>query len=231
MANSVIIKIPYTSRLTFLIALSAFLISIYLSWPKIVNFYDFKEWQVGDWLLFLQLLVVFVSALIAFMTIKASKNSSRERATLDTILNDNNDRDLSLAKVLVLNFDKNPLKYLETSKEDFSKANSREPCVSLSELCEFDPNKLTKIESDIRRHMIHVLNRHEFYAIGINTNLLDEKLFKRMHCNNIINLWEAVSPAVTHLRKKSQKTTYYKELELLALRWSENPLVENDLKK
>lgn len=220
-----------TSRMTLILASSAFLISAYTVLPQVISFYDFKDWRVSDWLLFLQLLVIGVSAYIALSTIKSTRESSRERATLDTILNDNSDKDLSISKNIVLNFDKNPAKYLECTKAEFTQKYNREPCTSLSELCEMDPTKLEKEEYEIRRHLIHVLNRHEFYAIGVNSSLMDEVLFKRMHCNNMIRLWEAVNPAVTHLRTKSQKPTYYKEIELLALKWKENPLMESDLKK
>lgn len=219
------------SRMTLILASSAFLISTYTVLPQVISFYDFKDWKVADWLLFFQLLVIAISAYIALSTIKSSRDSSRERATLDTILNDNSDMELSVSKNIVLNFDKDPFKYLGIAKQDFVNDFKREPCTSLSELCEMESNKLQKPEYEVRGHLLHVLNRHEFYAIGVNTCLMDEVLFKRMHCNNMIRLWEAVNPAVTHLRTKSQKPTYYKEIELLALRWRENPLTENDLKK
>ncbi|MEG0265757.1 MAG: DUF4760 domain-containing protein [Erysipelotrichaceae bacterium] len=219
-----------SNRMTLILASSAFLISAYTVLPQVISFYDFKDWKVADWLLFLQLLVIAISAYIAFSTIKSARVSSRERATLDTILNDNSDKDLSISKNIVLSFDKDPMKFLGMTKEDFMKAYEREPCTSLSELCEKESNKLEKEEYEVRRHLLHVLNRHEFYAIGVNSCLMDEILFKRMHCNNMIRLWEAVNPAVTHLRTKSQKPTYYKEIELLALKWKENPLTENDLR-
>jgi len=219
------------SRLTFIFALSAFLISVYTILPQIIDFYDFKDWSVSEWLLFLQLLVIGVSAFIALSTIKSSRHSARERATLDTILNDNSDRELSISKQIVLGYDKDPQKFLGMDVEEFCERYKREPCTSLSELCEFERSELKKEEMDVRQHLMHVLNRHEFYAVGVNSGLMDESLFKRMHCNNIINLWESTSPAVTHLRKKSQKSTYYKELELLALKWNESPLTENDIKK
>lgn len=219
------------SRLTFFLALSAFLISIYTVLPQILGFYDFKDWKVADWLLLFQLLVIAITAFIAFSTITSSRFSARERATLDTILNDNNDRELSLAKQIVTAYDNNPHEILGLDKESFLINYEREACTSLSELCEKERNELGKEELEVRNHLIHVLNRHEFYAIGINTGLMDENLFKRMHCNNIVGLWEATSPAVTHLRKKSQKNTYFKELELLALRWNETPLTEKDIKR
>lgn len=219
------------SRLTLIMASSAFFITIYFNLDKIVGFYNFSTWVVSDWLLFLQLVVIAISAYIALSTIKSSRFRARERATLDTILNDNSDRELAAAKQIVLGYDKNPEKYLGLIFDEFKARYNREPCSTLSELCEFERNELKKEEMEVRQHLMHVLNRHEFYAVGVNSGLMDEMLFKRMHCNNIINLWEAVNPAVTHLRKKSQTPTYYKELELLALNWNEKPLREQDIKK
>ncbi|WP_333661042.1 DUF4760 domain-containing protein [Acinetobacter sp.] len=216
--------------ITFFLALAAFLISIYLIFPSIIAYLRIEKWSVGDWLLFLQLLVFAVSAYIAYTTIHSSKTTARERATLDTILDDNKDELLSSSKVIVLNYDKNPYKYLKLDENDFKSKFSREACTTLSELCEREATELVECEADIRRHLIMVLSRHEFYAVGINTGLLDEQLFKRMHCNNIIRLWDVTSPAITHIRKKSQKPTFFKELESLAVRWKDHPLTENDIK-
>ncbi|AXY60187.1 DUF4760 domain-containing protein [Acinetobacter sp. WCHAc010052] len=231
MANPFFKDKEVQSRLTFIFALSAFLIVLIITLPDVISFYEFKEWGISDWLLFFQLLVIAISAYIAFNTIQSTRDRSRERATLDTILKDNSDIELARSKTITLNFDKEPYKFLGVSKEDFYIKYKREPCTSLSELCEFESSKLTDEESNVRRHLMHVLNRHEFYAIGVNTCLMDEVLFKRLHCTSMIKLWEVVNPAVTHLRSKSQKATYYKDLELLALRWKESPLTESDLKK
>ncbi|MDI9703080.1 DUF4760 domain-containing protein [Acinetobacter baumannii] len=216
-------------RFTFILALSAFLIALYLVAPKLISFLNIREWKPGDWLMFLQLLVFAVSAYFAYSTIASSKETSRERATLDTILDDNKDLVLTESKTIVLNFDDDPFKYLGTTATDFKRQYGREPCNSLSKLAETPVKDLQKCEIDIRNHLIQVLNRFEFYAVGINSCLLDEVLFKRTHCANFIKLWNACSPAITHIRKQTQKSTYFKDLELLAKKWENNPLKENDL--
>lgn len=216
-------------RFTFILALSAFLIGLYLISPRLVILFDLPGWHPADWLMFLQLLVFAISAYFAYSTIASSKATSRERATLDTILDDNKDLILTESKTIVLNFDEDPFKYLDISSDNFKKEFGREPCNSLSKLAETSVKDLQKCEIDIRNHLIQVLNRFEFYAVGINSGLLDEDLFKRTHCANIIKLWNACSPAITHIRKQSQKSTYFKDLELLAKRWENNPLREKDL--
>ncbi|HCK7400517.1 DUF4760 domain-containing protein [Acinetobacter baumannii] len=216
-------------RFTFILALSAFLIGLYLITPRLVIGLDLPNWKPADWLMFLQLLVFAISAYFAYSTIASSKETSRERGTLDTILDDNKDLILTESKSIVLNFDEDPYKYLAISAEDFKEKFGRDPCNSLSKLAESPVKNLQKCEIDVRNHLIQVLNRFEFYAVGINSGLLDENLFKRTHCANFIKLWNACSPAITHIRKQTQKSTYFKDLELLAKRWENNPLRENDL--
>lgn len=197
----------------------------FLMFPILYKQFKVGLWGVADWFLFIQTLVFFTSAIIAYRTISSSKNVSRERATLDTILADNKDTRLSEAKSEIYTFLQNPQKYYEkVGDNDNSKRDT------LSQICEVDETELTKAEYEIKHKMMTVLNRHEFYAIGINNNLLDENLFKRMHCSNFLKLWEKVNPAVTQLRSKVGKDTLFKEFECLAIRWKANPLKSEDIK-
>ncbi|WP_151987430.1 DUF4760 domain-containing protein [Acinetobacter oleivorans] len=75
-----------------------------------------------------------------------------------------------------------------------------------------------------------VLNRNEFYASAINTGLLDEGLFKRVHCANIVKLWDQLYPTVNQIRQVAKKDTLFMDLELLATRWKANPLKTDDIK-
>ena len=74
-----------------------------------------------------------------------------------------------------------------------------------------------------------LINRHEFYACAINTGVLDETLFKRVHCTNFIKLWNAVSPLVMKIREEERKDTLFIDLEILVSRWKANPLKAEDL--
>lgn len=196
----------------------------FLLFPIIYNFFKIGKWGVSDWFLFIQTFVFAISAIIAYRTISSSRAVSRERATLDTILADNKDTHLSEAKSDIYSFIENFEKYYEKTEDKESKRKS------LSQICEVDDVELTTGELKLKHKMMTVLNRHEFYAIGINNNLLDENLFKRMHCSNFLKLWEKVNPAVTQLRTKVGKDTLFKELECLAVRWKANPLKSEDIK-
>lgn len=196
----------------------------FLLYPYIYNHFKVGKWEVSDWFLFIQTIVFLVSALIAYGAISSSKAVSRERATLDTILADNKDMHLSEAKSDLYSFIEDYEKYYEKHE---CKNSSRQ---SLMQICEADDINLTQTELRLKHKMMTVLNRHEFYAIGINNNLLDENLFKRMHCSNFLKLWDKVSPAVTQFRAKVGKDTIFKEFELLATRWKANPLKSENIK-
>lgn len=90
--------------------------------------------------------------------------------------------------------------------------------------------KLTNGEAEIRAHMLTVLNRYEFYAIGLNKNLLDEEMFKRMYCSTMLKFWGICNPAVSQLRETVKKDTLFKEYETLANRWKSNSLKAEDIK-
>lgn len=212
------------SRLTFILALSAFLISMYLISDDVLSYLDLDGWKIGDWLVFSQLIVFAVSAYIAYTTIKSSKETSRERATLDTILDDNKDETIFHSKTVVLRFNENPKQYYALLNDTESKRDHLASLLSVKE------SALTKNEAEIRMHLLKVLNRYEFYAIGINKNLLDEEMFKRMYCSTMLKFWGICNGAVSELREAAKKDTLFKEFECLANRWKANPLKSEDIK-
>lgn len=196
----------------------------FLLYPYIYKYFKVGTWEVSDWFLFIQTIVFLTSAFIAYRTISSSKLVSRERATLDTILSDNKDMQLSEAKSELYSFIEDYEKYYQKHDDNESIRQS------LSQICEVDDIELTQTELRLKHKMMTVLNRHEFYAIGINNKLLDENLFKRMHCSNFLKLWDKVSPAVTQFRAKVGKDTLFKEFECLATRWKADPLKAEDIK-
>lgn len=210
--------------ITFYLAVAAFLISFSSIFPSALVFFKVGIWTVSEWIYFLQLIVIVVSAYIAFSTIATSKATARERATLDTILDDNKDEDLYDAKILVHDFHKNPQAYF-ASKNDTSSTRT-----TLAQLFTVDGSQLTPAEHEVRKALIKALNRYEFYAVGINSGLFDEQLFKRMHCSNILRLWKTSDTAVTQLRNFTKIDTLFKDLEVLAVRWKAKSLKSEDIK-
>ncbi|WP_048763792.1 DUF4760 domain-containing protein [Acinetobacter soli] len=253
------------SGLTLLLALSAFLMATYSISDEIYRFLNISEWKVPDWLLFAQLIVFLASAYIAYTTIHSSRTTSRERATLDTILDDNKDETLGLSKSIVLKFNENPKHYYDQAENseldkpgvkashiretDYNETgttvteidkvelsttidnlNGQEQRMTLALLLSVNEGDLTRHEANVRMHLLKVLNRYEFYAIGINKKLLDEEMFKRMYCTTMLKFWAICSPAVSQLRETAKKDTLFREFELLATRWKANPLKSEDIK-
>ncbi|RLL31765.1 DUF4760 domain-containing protein [Acinetobacter cumulans] len=210
------------SRLTFIFALSAFLMSLYLVSGNISEFFKLSDWKIPDWLIFAQLLVFFASAYIAYSTIHSSRATSRERATLDTILDDNKDDSLTHSKNIVLMFNEDPAAYYIKHKKVGERDLAHLFCVA--------HHNLTNDEAEIRAHYLKVLNRYEFYAIGINKGLFDEELFKRMYCSTMLKFWGVVNPSVSQLREFAKKDTLFRDFEALAVRWKANPLKSEDIK-
>lgn len=203
----------------------------FLIYPIAYQKFQVASWKVSDWFLFVQTVVFGSSAVIAYWTISSTRSISRERATLDTILADNKDIRLMEAKADMYAFVENANKYYERFQCNVSSSSDTENTrKTLAQICEVDEVDLTTCEYQLKHKMMVVLNRHEFYAIGINNKLMDEGLFKRMHCSNFLKLWDRVNPAVTQMRAKVGKDTLFKDFENLANRWKANPLKSEDIK-
>jgi len=209
-------------RLALYIGLSALFFAIIPWVPLFLDVVKFEEWTRNDWFVFVQTLVFLGSAIIAFNTIKTSKNTSKERATLDIIVDDYRDTGLFVAKTEIYEFIENVNEYKNKNK-DVTKN-------SLVEICQAHDSILSEGEKKLKRNLMLVLNRNEFYASGINTNLLDEMLFKRVHCSNILKLWDRLYPTVNQIRQGAKRDTLFKDLEVLAIKWKANPLKSEDIK-
>ena len=192
------------------LALSLSLISLFIAGFLLFREYytpiDFSKLTMQDWTSLTQSTVILISAIIAIFTITSTRKTSKERATLDVVLGDYQDKDLVEASNMIFTLvreDRNQL-FIVFQNEDGKRTNERSS-------------------------LLMVLNRYEFYASAMNHGILDEQLFKRLHCSNFIKLWDAVSPTVMSIRDKERKDTLFKDLELLVLRWKSNPLSVDDL--
>jgi len=192
--------------LTLSLSLISFFIGGFLLFKEYYKPIDLSGLTLQDWTSVTQSAVIFISAIIAVCTITSTRKTSKERATLDVVLGDYQDKDLVEASNMIFTLvreDRNQL-FTVFQNEDGKKANERSS-------------------------LLLVLNRYEFYASAMNHGILDEQLFKRLHCSNFIKLWDAVSPTVMSIRDKERKDTLFKDLEILVLRWKSNPLSVDDL--
>lgn len=214
------------------IALISSLINLFIN---SYNFFAMSSWKAAEWIGFSQLIVYIIAALIAAITIYTNVKSSKERATLDMILNDHNDHSFQKSKRIVFEFARkvqndpkaiNDITNLFLSPNIPSKPTNKN-FFKLKQDIKIDNEDLT----DLKDAFLLVMNRHEFYAAGINSGLLDENIFKRANCNTFIKIWDAFSTTVLAIRKKEGKDTIFKELEILAIKWKMNPLTEKDIGK
>lgn len=192
--------------LTYYLSLLSFFMVSFLLFKQYFPPIDTATLTLQDWTSLIQASVVLISALIAVCTIVSTKKTSKERATLDVVLGDYQDKDLVEASNMIFELvrkDKNQL-FTVFQNEDGT-------------------------HTEKRSSLLIVLNRYEFYASAMNQGVLDEHLFKRLHCSNFIRLWDAVSPTVMSIRDKERKDTLFKDLEILVLRWKSNPLTVDDL--
>jgi hypothetical protein len=200
-------------------------------------FFIMASWNTSEWIGFSQLIVYIIAALIAAITIYTNIKTSRERATLDMILNDHNDHSFQKSKRIVFEFarkiEKDP-RHSSVMIELFlpppSESASTNSIIQAFKKRENEELKEREKEiSELKDAFLLVMNRHEFYATGINSGLLDETIFKRANCNTFIKIWDAFSSTVIAIRKSEGKETIYKDLEILAVKWKIDPLIEEDL--
>lgn len=79
-------------------------------------------------------------------------------------------------------------------------------------------------DSPERRKVLHVLNNHEFIAVGIRLGAFDETVYKQMQCSNVIKMWSATSGFIHEIRKIDGKNTLFQDFESLAKRWEAKPI-------
>lgn len=204
---------------------------------KSAIFFKMESWNTGEWIGFSQLIVYIIAALIAAITIYTNIKTSRERATLDMILNDHNDHSFQKSKRMVFEFarkiEKDPrhssvmIELFLPSPSESTNTNSIIQAFKKRENEELKEKE--KEISELKDAFLLVMNRHEFYATGINSGLLDETIFKRANCNTFIKIWDAFSSTVIAIRKSEGKETIFKDLEILAVKWKIDPLIEEDL--
>lgn len=79
---------------------------------------------------------------------------------------------------------------------------------------------LTKNGLDTRNSIMIMLNYYEYLAIGIKSNILDEKVVKEMINESLLNAYNVFSIYINHLRKRHNRAKAFVDLEELAIKWT-----------
>ena len=140
-----------------------------------------------------------LSALGAVGVIWHNGKAAKRRATIDLIISEQRDIEYNQ-------------KYASVSK------------LINSELSLVDFAKYLDEPGEDCRNVLFVLNRLEFIAQGIRVGAFEEKIFKDLKCTNFLKLWRAVNPLISEIRRKKEVSTYFQEIEWLAVRWERNKI-------
>jgi hypothetical protein len=156
-------------------------------------FYAFKQFFGELWI---QNVILAVSAIIGIWTIGSSSRNEKRRATVDIVRNQSTDTRLKAAR--------EKFRSLRNKNADF---------VALFH------DQTSEDFLDVRE----VLNAYEFMAAGVREKAFDEKTYKRMYYSNVVTDWGILRSFVLEYRK-TRGPTVYQEFEWLASRWAGDPL-------
>ncbi|OSI23541.1 DUF4760 domain-containing protein [Neisseria dumasiana] len=129
----------------------------------------------------------------------------RKRATIDILIQENQDKELVEAKriVMALPGEASFIKYLEPNLCDDDNSKKEKECIRI------------------------LLNRYEFVALGIKNGAFEEEIYKRLKYSDTMDIWAKAKPMIMELRRQKKRQTYYQEFEWLANRWEKNELTTN----
>lgn len=138
-------------------------------------------------------------------TLNHNHEMIRKRATIDILIQENQDDELVQAKKIVTKLPENAsfLKCLEPSSRGKKKTEAEKESIRI------------------------LLNRYEFIALGIRNGAFEEEIYKRLKYSDIMDTWKKAKPMIMELRRLKGRDTYYQELEWLADRWERSPLTKD----
>jgi len=150
--------------------------------------------------IWLQNLILTVTATIGLGTYILSSTRERRRATVDVLLNTLNDPEANKALDAVHDLIRVGLDI---------------------------PQLLSAAGLNDRRLILSVLNRYEFMASGLKTGAFDKTVYKRMYYSSVVNDWKDLYLFVHAFRESRQLETAYQDLEALANEWALDRLRSN----
>ncbi|WP_308023007.1 DUF4760 domain-containing protein [Neisseria oralis] len=155
---------------------------------------------LSDWLLIIQAVILFLGLGFTALSIWNNKNDNRRMATVDLILRQRFNEELNKSIEMVY----------DLVKGDFPSLHQY-----------LDKEKYP----EERKAILALLNYREFVAVGINTGIIDEKVYKRSFCNIITRDWKMLCKTIEAIRNSEKgKPTNFQDFETLAKRWEREPL-------
>ncbi|MRN38955.1 DUF4760 domain-containing protein [Neisseria sp. N95_16] len=155
---------------------------------------------LADWLLIIQAVILFLGLGFTALSIRNNKNDNRRMATVDLILRQRFNEELNKSVETVYNL----------IQGDFP---------SLHQYLD------KKQYPEERKAILTLLNYREFVAVGINTGVIDEKIYKRSFCNIIIRDWKMLCQTIEAIRNSEKgHATNFQDFEKLAKRWKRKTL-------
>lgn len=152
----------------------------------------------------IQTVFVVIGVILTFITLFNSRADSRKRATLELILHQRSDKQLTWATKRMSEL----VQKMKTEGGEYA---------NLSQYL----NK----PSEERRAIATVLNHREFVSVGINTGIIDEKTYKQAYYSMFVRDWKYLENTVNALRSaSSENKTNFQDFEYLAKRWIKKPL-------
>jgi hypothetical protein len=152
----------------------------------------------GFWV---QTFVLFVSAVAALWLIKSSTKIEKRRATIDLVLHQQHDAAFQDARV-----------WLNKMREE------------KMELSVF----ASKPDSAEYKHIMLVLNTHEFVASGIREGAFNEDTYKRMRYSTIRNDWKSLCAFIKDFRIiHDNRETLFQDFQWLNSKWEKSALASD----
>lgn len=136
-----------------------------------------------------------LSAIAAVCVIWQSSISSRRRATIDLILSQAGNTELTKAITEVYKLHESNVRFVDI-----------------------------KPETPEHEALKQVLNYLEFVALGIRRKAFDGVIYKELKYSDIMRIWDSCQSYVAEIRRMKNKCTLFQELEWLVNTWGKTPL-------
>ena len=154
--------------------------------------------------LWLQNIILAVTATIGLGSYIFSARSQRRRDTVDALLRNLNDKEADAALTHV--------HALVRARLDI-------------------PHLLSQAGIADRRIILSVLNRYEFMASGLKMRAFDRTVYKRMYYSSVVQDWKDLRLFVRQYRDTRGIPTAYQDIEGLFEDWESHPLRVSEKRK